>query len=207
MKPLNGGPSTRPLTLSPTSTNGIASPDEVQPQATYGTVVFLPKLPMHYHRWDYIKQMLGLIGTPLALDYASNTRTRPNMAKKIEYESIPKYYKHCQLLGHSIAQCRVLKKKNKVENAKAEDLNKEEEQDKIQKDVESETPVNLLMGRKEETEGEERNEQEDNSEKLDLSEEDDKSYDESSKLDDETTRSLIYVVTAHKEPENINCAT
>lgn len=37
-------------------------------------------------------------------DFEDSTLTR--FTQKIEYESIPKYCKHCRRLGHSLVQCR-----------------------------------------------------------------------------------------------------
>lgn len=43
--------------------------------------VLLLKLPMNCHKWEYIKQILGPVGTPLSLDTATRGMTRPSMAK------------------------------------------------------------------------------------------------------------------------------
>ncbi|PHU15174.1 hypothetical protein BC332_16379 [Capsicum chinense] len=43
--------------------------------------VLLPKLPFHMHTWQYIKQIVSSVGTPLEIDQATRSRTRPNMAK------------------------------------------------------------------------------------------------------------------------------
>ena len=43
--------------------------------------VLLPGLPFHMHSWHYVKQIVSSIGTPLAMDVATNGRTRPSMAK------------------------------------------------------------------------------------------------------------------------------
>lgn len=32
--------------------------------------------------------------------------------KKVEYEIIPKYYKHCKKIGHNIMNCRIFEKSN-----------------------------------------------------------------------------------------------
>ncbi|OIT20531.1 hypothetical protein A4A49_37519 [Nicotiana attenuata] len=34
--------------------------------------------------------------------------------QKLEYEGIPKYYKHCRKLGHKVIECRALEKKNAI---------------------------------------------------------------------------------------------
>ncbi|KAH0738469.1 hypothetical protein KY290_037174 [Solanum tuberosum] len=41
--------------------------------------VLLPELPFHMHNWQYVKQFLIPIGTPLSLDSATESKTRPNM--------------------------------------------------------------------------------------------------------------------------------
>ncbi|WMV14246.1 hypothetical protein MTR67_007631 [Solanum verrucosum] len=43
--------------------------------------VLLPNLPFHLHTWHYIKQLVSNIGTPLELDNATRSKTRPSMAK------------------------------------------------------------------------------------------------------------------------------
>lgn len=104
--------------------------------------VLLPILPFHLHTWNYVKQIVGPVGT-LSLDSATDYKTRPSMAKvrvevdltktklnsvwvdldheskpskgytqKLEYENVPKYYRHCKLLGHSIVECRNAEKKH-----------------------------------------------------------------------------------------------
>lgn len=47
----------------------------------------------------------------------------------MEYEAVPRYCKHCRLLGHSIAQCRALEKKKQAESQE-KDGGKEEVNDK-----------------------------------------------------------------------------
>ncbi|KAH0727708.1 hypothetical protein KY290_003412 [Solanum tuberosum] len=43
--------------------------------------VLLPDLPFHCFRWEYLKQILSIVGTPLKEDLATIARSRPNMAK------------------------------------------------------------------------------------------------------------------------------
>ncbi|XP_060211621.1 uncharacterized protein LOC132639155 [Lycium barbarum] len=43
--------------------------------------VLLPGLPFHLHTWNYVKQVVAPIGTPLTMDAATKNRTRPSMAK------------------------------------------------------------------------------------------------------------------------------
>ncbi|XP_060211766.1 uncharacterized protein LOC132639331 [Lycium barbarum] len=43
--------------------------------------VLLPGLPFHLHTWNYVKQVVAPIGTPLTMDAATENRTRPSMAK------------------------------------------------------------------------------------------------------------------------------
>ncbi|XP_059294577.1 uncharacterized protein LOC132047566 [Lycium ferocissimum] len=43
--------------------------------------VLLPQLPFHCHTWYYVRQTLSPIDTPIAMDNATNGRTRPSMAK------------------------------------------------------------------------------------------------------------------------------
>ncbi|XP_059302160.1 uncharacterized protein LOC132054115 [Lycium ferocissimum] len=43
--------------------------------------VLLPGLPFHLHTWNYVKQVVAAIGTPLTMDAATENRTRPSMAK------------------------------------------------------------------------------------------------------------------------------
>nr|XP_016507084.1 PREDICTED: uncharacterized protein LOC107824791 [Nicotiana tabacum] len=54
-------------------------PEEDLPVAP--TWVLLPGLPFHMHTWNYVKQILSSVGTPLVLDAASYGRTRPSMSK------------------------------------------------------------------------------------------------------------------------------
>lgn len=44
--------------------------------------------------------------------------------QKIEYESIPKFCKHCRKLGHNM-NCRVLEKKSATENIEADQNGKD----------------------------------------------------------------------------------
>ncbi|OIT38192.1 hypothetical protein A4A49_16410 [Nicotiana attenuata] len=43
--------------------------------------VLLPELPFHMFKWDYLRQVLEQIGTPMKEDIATVSRTRPHMAK------------------------------------------------------------------------------------------------------------------------------
>ncbi|PHU09465.1 hypothetical protein BC332_21325 [Capsicum chinense] len=43
--------------------------------------VLLPALPFHLHTWHYIKQLVNNFGTPLEMDNATRSKTRPSMAK------------------------------------------------------------------------------------------------------------------------------
>ncbi|KAM3360383.1 hypothetical protein P3S68_020095 [Capsicum galapagoense] len=43
--------------------------------------VLLPELPFHCHTWNYIKQIVAPVGTPLFMDVATENKSRPNMAK------------------------------------------------------------------------------------------------------------------------------
>ncbi|KAM3398332.1 hypothetical protein P3S68_001847 [Capsicum galapagoense] len=43
--------------------------------------ILLPGLPFNMHNWHYVKQILSSVGTPLALDVATASKTRPSMAK------------------------------------------------------------------------------------------------------------------------------
>ncbi|XP_019224832.1 PREDICTED: uncharacterized protein LOC109206467 [Nicotiana attenuata] len=43
--------------------------------------VLLPGLPFHMHTWQYVKQVVGVVGTPLEMDLATRGRTRPSVAK------------------------------------------------------------------------------------------------------------------------------
>ncbi|OIT37532.1 hypothetical protein A4A49_08200 [Nicotiana attenuata] len=43
--------------------------------------VLLPGLPFYMHTWNYVKQVVSTIGTPLEMDLAIRGRTRPSMAK------------------------------------------------------------------------------------------------------------------------------
>ncbi|OIT39947.1 hypothetical protein A4A49_12070 [Nicotiana attenuata] len=56
-------------------------PDEDLPIATVWAL--LPELPFHMHTWHYAKQVIRPAGTPLVLDIATKTKTRPSMAKVI----------------------------------------------------------------------------------------------------------------------------
>ena len=54
--------------------------------------VLLPGLPFHMHTWNYIKQMVSLVGTPLSMDEATNCRTRRSKDKvRVEVASA----QHC----------------------------------------------------------------------------------------------------------------
>ncbi|KAF3617933.1 hypothetical protein FXO38_33698 [Capsicum annuum] len=48
--------------------------------------VLLPKLPFHMHTWQYIKQIVSSVVTPVEMDQATRSRTRPSMDKNIEKE-------------------------------------------------------------------------------------------------------------------------
>ncbi|PHT66545.1 hypothetical protein T459_30970 [Capsicum annuum] len=41
----------------------------------------LSGLPFHMHSWHYIRQIVSSIGTPLVMDAATISKTRPSMAK------------------------------------------------------------------------------------------------------------------------------
>ncbi|XP_019264877.1 PREDICTED: uncharacterized protein LOC109242482 [Nicotiana attenuata] len=43
--------------------------------------VLLPELPFHMFKWEYLKQVLEQIGTPMKEDITTIARTRPHMAK------------------------------------------------------------------------------------------------------------------------------
>ncbi|XP_016458437.1 uncharacterized protein LOC107782109 [Nicotiana tabacum] len=43
--------------------------------------VLLLGLPFHMHIWNYVKQVVSAIGTPLEMDLATRGRTRPSMTK------------------------------------------------------------------------------------------------------------------------------
>ncbi|KAH0725204.1 hypothetical protein KY284_001069 [Solanum tuberosum] len=43
--------------------------------------VLPPGLLFHMHSWHYVKKIVSSIGTPLAMDIATNGRTRPSIAK------------------------------------------------------------------------------------------------------------------------------
>ncbi|KAM3306229.1 hypothetical protein P3S67_013099 [Capsicum chacoense] len=43
--------------------------------------VLLPELPLHVFKWDYLKQILEQIGTPMKEDTATFYKTRPHMAE------------------------------------------------------------------------------------------------------------------------------
>lgn len=44
-------------------------------------LVLLPQLPFHLHTWYYLRQITREIGTPLEMDTATRSKTRPSMAK------------------------------------------------------------------------------------------------------------------------------
>ncbi|XP_059277823.1 uncharacterized protein LOC132032010 [Lycium ferocissimum] len=82
--------------------------------------VLLPKLPFHCHAWHYVRQIVAPVGIPLNMDAATTSRTRPGMAKKLEYESVPKFCTYCKKLGHSLGQCRFANKKKEITNEEIE---------------------------------------------------------------------------------------
>ncbi|XP_059294680.1 uncharacterized protein LOC132047690 [Lycium ferocissimum] len=43
--------------------------------------ILLPGLPFHLHNWHYVKQIANEVGTPLEIDVATRSMTRPSMAK------------------------------------------------------------------------------------------------------------------------------
>ncbi|XP_060217201.1 uncharacterized protein LOC132644615 [Lycium barbarum] len=43
--------------------------------------ILLPGLPFHLHNWHYVKQIAKEVGTPLEIDVATISMTRPSMAK------------------------------------------------------------------------------------------------------------------------------
>lgn len=63
---------------------------------------------------DLLKPQLEQVWVGLEDD---NTGLK-GFAQKNEYEAVPKYCKHCRLLGHSIVQCRFLEKKKQAETNK-----------------------------------------------------------------------------------------
>ncbi|OIT21147.1 hypothetical protein A4A49_41328 [Nicotiana attenuata] len=77
--------------------------------------VLLLGLPFHMHTWNYVKQVVSAIGTPLEMDLAIKGRTRPSMAK-----GVPKYCKFCRKLGHNLVNCRALERKKAAENRELE---------------------------------------------------------------------------------------
>ncbi|OIT39392.1 hypothetical protein A4A49_30737 [Nicotiana attenuata] len=98
--------------------------------------ILLPQLPFHMHTWHYVKQVASAVGIPLEMDIATACRTRPSMAKMVEYEGVPKYCRHCKKLGHSLIECRVLEKKKQVEQREIERMEEKaqegsEEADKL----------------------------------------------------------------------------
>lgn len=61
---------------------------------------------------DLLKLQLDHVWVGLKND---NTALK-EFSQKVEYEVVPRYCKHCRLLGHSIAQCRALEKKKQAES-------------------------------------------------------------------------------------------
>ncbi|XP_070042121.1 uncharacterized protein [Nicotiana tomentosiformis] len=59
--------------------------------------------------------------------------------QKLEYKSVPKYYKHCQKLGHYIVNCRALEKK------KANQVKEEGDGDEITKNEDDAQSMNKTM--------------------------------------------------------------
>ncbi|XP_009610625.1 uncharacterized protein [Nicotiana tomentosiformis] len=113
--------------------------------------VLLPRLHFHMHRWQYVKQVVSAVGTPLEMDLATRGKARPSMAKvrieidllkqqpdsvyvgqvyddapqkgfvqKLEYEGVPRYYKHCRKLRHNMMNCRVLERKGEMKKKERE---------------------------------------------------------------------------------------
>lgn len=76
---------------------------------------------------DLLKPQLEQVWVGLEDD---NTGLK-GFAQKNEYEAVPKYCKHCRLLGHSIVQCRFLEKKKQAETNKVT----EEEHVVVEKDA------------------------------------------------------------------------
>lgn len=98
----------------------------------------LPNLSWHYYEWDALYRIVQPMGTPLFMDKATASKTRPTTTKlrveidlerpllheisveirnkegqlekfipKIEYETIPVFFSHCKVQGHSISSCRI----------------------------------------------------------------------------------------------------
>ncbi|OIT38822.1 cytosolic sulfotransferase 12 [Nicotiana attenuata] len=87
-------------------------PDEDLPIATIWAL--LPKLPFHMHTWHYAKQVIGPAGTPLELDIATKTKTRPSMAKvRVEIDLLKPLHTK---LGHSLVNCWAIEKLKQEEN-------------------------------------------------------------------------------------------
>nr|XP_009601640.1 uncharacterized protein LOC104096893 [Nicotiana tomentosiformis]XP_016507924.1 PREDICTED: uncharacterized protein LOC107825566 [Nicotiana tabacum] len=59
--------------------------------------------------------------------------------QKLEYENVPKYYKHCKKLGHALINCRVLEHIRLMEDKEAEEREKEVAKEKV---LEKVKPVN-----------------------------------------------------------------
>ncbi|KAH0658164.1 hypothetical protein KY289_026912 [Solanum tuberosum] len=73
-----------------------------------------------------------------------NTPLR-GFSQKIEYENIPKFFKHCRKLGHSMINCRVLEKIKETEKKEAlqkdqQGRNKQQQRNSKQDDSETKLP-------------------------------------------------------------------
>ncbi|KAG5604513.1 hypothetical protein H5410_026005 [Solanum commersonii] len=57
--------------------------------------VLLPGFPFYMHSWHYVKKIVSSIGIPLAMDVATNGRTRPSMAKvRVEIDLLKSHPKN-----------------------------------------------------------------------------------------------------------------
>ncbi|KAK6791697.1 hypothetical protein RDI58_010778 [Solanum bulbocastanum] len=116
----------------------------------------LPNLPWHYYEWAALCRIVSSIGNPIIMDKATQSKTRPTMAKlkveidplvhevavviknpkgeiekfdqKIEYETIPAFCAHCKIQGHTALKCRILHPKLGFDNTNEKE-NKNNEQD------------------------------------------------------------------------------
>ncbi|KAG5607177.1 hypothetical protein H5410_028669 [Solanum commersonii] len=95
-------------------------------------------LPWYYYEWDALCQIVSPIGTPLVMDKATTSKTRPTTAKlrveidldkpvihevqKIEYEELPGYCSHCKVEDHYVEKCNQLHPKGQIERNKQQHI-------------------------------------------------------------------------------------
>ncbi|XP_009758922.1 uncharacterized protein [Nicotiana sylvestris] len=85
--------------------------------------------------------------TSVYVGQEEETNPLKGFTEKIEYEHVPKYCKHCKLIGHSLVQCRAAIKKKSVEEIE-DKIEVEQTQASKQSEEEMEQTSNMISKRK-----------------------------------------------------------